>query len=53
MMIMIIYYRCPTHLVLDECTTFLFAGHDTTSNLLAWAAYELARAPAEQVPLTI
>ena len=39
---------CPTAVIIDECTTFLFAGQDTTSSLLAWAAYELARHPAEQ-----
>ena len=29
-------------LIIDECITFLFAAHDTTSNLLAWASYYLA-----------
>jgi cytochrome P450 len=39
---------CPTRLIVDECTTFLFAGHETSSSLLAWAAYELSRSPAAQ-----
>lgn len=32
----------------DNLRTFLFAGHDTTSILLQWAAYELARTPNAQ-----
>lgn len=39
---------CPHDRIADECTTFLFAGEDTTASLLGWAAYELSRAPAEQ-----
>lgn len=38
-------------LVIDECLTFLFAGHDTTSNLLSWAMYVLAQRPDEQKKL--
>ncbi|KAK3328644.1 cytochrome P450 [Cercophora scortea] len=36
------------HMVSDTCDqikTFLFAGHDTTAILLAWAIYELSRTP--------
>ena len=40
---------CPPSRIIDECTTFLFAGHDTSSNLLAWAVYELACHPADQL----
>ncbi|KAI0024019.1 cytochrome P450 [Xylariomycetidae sp. FL0641] len=29
----------------DQVSTFLFAGHDTTSTTIAWAVYELARTP--------
>ncbi|RWA13335.1 hypothetical protein EKO27_g1792 [Xylaria grammica] len=29
----------------DQLSTFLFAGHDTTSVLLSWMFYELSRAP--------
>ncbi|KAI0437132.1 cytochrome P450 [Xylaria telfairii] len=29
----------------DQLSTFLFAGHDTTSVLLGWMIYELSRAP--------
>ncbi len=29
----------------DQLKTFLFAGHDTTSILLAWATYEIFRTP--------
>ncbi len=39
---------CPAHRIIDECRTFLFAGEDTTSSLLSWAAYELSRSPADQ-----
>ena len=39
---------CPTDRIIDQCSTFLFAGEDTTSSLLSWAAHELARHPAEQ-----
>jgi cytochrome P450 len=33
------------HETRDQIKTFLFAGHDTTSILLAWLFYELARTP--------
>lgn len=33
------------HATSDQLRTFLFAGHDTTSTLLAWAFYELMRTP--------
>ena len=42
---------CPDAQIADECTTFMFAGEDTTSSLLAWVAYELSRVPAEQALL--
>jgi cytochrome P450 len=29
----------------DQLSTFLFAGHDTTSALLSWMFYELSRTP--------
>ena len=29
----------------DQLTSFLFAGHDTTSTLMSWAFYELSRTP--------
>jgi cytochrome P450 len=29
----------------DQLSTFLFAGHDTTSILLSWVFYELSRTP--------
>lgn len=32
--------------ICDQLTTFLLAGHDTTSILLAWAFYELSRLPS-------
>ena len=32
----------------DQILTFLFAGHDTTSNLLAWVIFYLAREPDKQ-----
>jgi len=34
-------------LIVDECLTFLFAGHDTTSNLISWAIYMLTQYPEE------
>jgi cytochrome P450 len=30
----------------EECSTFIVAGHETTSNLLCWLFYELMRSPA-------
>ena len=39
---------CPFRRIIDECSTFLFAGEDTTSSLLSWAAHELSRSPADQ-----
>ncbi|KAG8406025.1 hypothetical protein J3458_021368 [Metarhizium acridum] len=32
-------------LTCDQLTSFLFAGHDTTSTLMSWAFYELSRTP--------
>ena len=29
----------------DQLTSFLFAGHDTTSTLMSWTFYELSRTP--------
>lgn len=29
----------------DQLSSFLFAGHDTTSTLMSWAFYELSRTP--------
>lgn len=29
----------------DQLSSFLFAGHDTTSTTIAWIFYELARTP--------
>jgi cytochrome P450 len=28
--------------IMEECKTFFFAGHETTSNLLTWAAFLLS-----------
>lgn len=38
-------------LIVWECTTMLFAGHDTTSNLIAWACYYLQHEPEIQQKL--
>eukprot|EP01100_Stratorugosa_tubuloviscum_P006375 TRINITY_DN275_c0_g2_i1.p1 TRINITY_DN275_c0_g2~~TRINITY_DN275_c0_g2_i1.p1 ORF type:complete len:513 (-),score=225.51 TRINITY_DN275_c0_g2_i1:104-1642(-) len=35
----------PLKIIVDECLTFLFAGHDTTSNLLSWAIFEIGQHP--------
>jgi len=32
-------------LIIDEVRTFLFAGHETTSNMLAWCCYFLSKYP--------
>ncbi|OSC98518.1 cytochrome P450 [Trametes coccinea BRFM310] len=37
--------------IIDECTTFLPAGHETTAITLAWFMYNLARYPAVQEKL--
>ncbi|KAF8679176.1 hypothetical protein HU200_045942 [Digitaria exilis] len=34
--------------IIDECKTFFFAGHDTTSHLLTWASFLLSTHPAWQ-----
>jgi len=34
--------------ILDEVTTFMFAGHDTTSSSLSWILYDLACHPEYQ-----
>ena len=31
--------------IIDECLTFLFAGHETTSSLLSWAMYFIGKHP--------
>ena len=31
--------------IVNQAVTFLFAGHDTTTNMIAWALYEAARRP--------
>jgi cytochrome P450 len=41
--------NCPVSRIVDECATFLSAGHDTSSNLLGWTVYELSRRPDLQV----
>jgi cytochrome P450 len=37
--------------VRDELVTFLLAGHETTSNTLAWALYLLSQSPAAEAKL--
>jgi len=34
--------------ILDEACTFFFAGHDTSSSILSWSMYFLAKYPEEQ-----
>ena len=40
--------RRMEHVARDTAATFLFAGHDTTANLMTWATFELARNPRFQ-----
>ena len=35
--------------IVDQITTFLLAGHETTANTLAWAVHLLSRNPSIQV----
>jgi len=35
-------FEITDRLVIDETLTFLFAGHDTTSNLMSWCCYYLS-----------
>eukprot|EP00732_Lithocolla_globosa_P003802 Lithocolla_globosa_v1_NODE_3203_length_1734_cov_4.275759.p1 type:complete len:501 gc:universal NODE_3203_length_1734_cov_4.275759:1607-105(-) len=35
----------------DQLTTFMFAGHETTSHSLSWALYEIAKNPEIQAKL--
>jgi cytochrome P450 len=37
------------HLGRDTAATFLFAGHDTTANLMTWTTFEMARRPELQL----
>uniref|UniRef100_A0A453QZS7 Cytochrome P450 n=1 Tax=Aegilops tauschii subsp. strangulata TaxID=200361 RepID=A0A453QZS7_AEGTS len=37
--------------IIDECKTFFFAGHDTTSHLLTWAIFLLGTHPEWQQKL--
>ncbi|XP_033746343.1 cytochrome P450 4F6-like [Pecten maximus] len=37
--------------ILDEVSTFMFAGHDTTKASLGWAIYHLGKYPEEQEKL--
>lgn len=41
----------PDKLIIDEAATFLFAGNDTTTNLVSWAAMLLAQNPSAQQTL--
>ncbi len=43
--------RLTDHDLRDELVTLLFAGHENTTALLAWATHELARAPTYQEAL--
>lgn len=36
---------------IDQLSTFMFAGHETTANTISWAIYELARHPEVQARL--
>ena len=41
-------FSLDLQLVMDECKTFFFAGHDTTSLLLSWTIMLLATNPSWQ-----
>ncbi|KAI3839231.1 hypothetical protein MKX03_032861 [Papaver bracteatum] len=42
------YLKLNMHEIIEECKTFYFAGHETTSNLLTWTIYLLSLHPEWQ-----